>query len=520
LSCGSAALLLFVTAVPAAAQCPDGSPPPCARPRAVARAPTPAPTSVAVLAFENLSPDSADAYVAEGLTEEIAARLGQVERLVVTSRTTVRRLREAATMSPPELGRTLNVSYLVNGRVRRVGTRLRVSVELLRASTGVQVWTNQLDLSGEDLLGVQENVAQAVGTAIAGRLLPGERASIAARPTRNAAAYDLLLRGNYMLGQRTQQSVAGAIAEYEAALRLDPGFTAARSRIAYGYAQHVNWGWSYSGLPLDSSLARGLSAAAEALRADSTVSDAWMALALLRSFERPRDLAPARVAFERAIALDPRNAEAHSQYGVLLQRMGEHEAGSRATLRAVDIDPLRPVSLRDLGFRAYHERRYTDALRWLDSALVADPTSWFSYADRARARVALGDLAGARFDAEAALRFAPPGSRYWSEVVMALVESRAGDTAAARSRLARAAVDPSVFAGGEAGAPTPRAAYMLAAGFASVGRGDLALEALERARPLAAQLWSYLDAPELDPIRSDARFRRVVEASRPLNTPR
>jgi tetratricopeptide (TPR) repeat protein len=320
-----------------------------------------------------------------------------------------------------------------------------------------------------------------------------------------------------MLDQRTQQSVSGAIAEYEAALRLDPAFTSARSRIAYAYAQHVNWGWTYAGLPLDSSLARGLAAASEALRGDSNVSDAWMALALLRSFQTPRELDAARAAFERAIALDPRNAEAHSQYGVLLQRLGEFEAGNRAAMRAVEIDPLRPVTLRDLGFRAMHQRRYPEARRWLDSALVADPTSWFSYADRARVRVHQGDFEGARRDVETALRFTPPGSRFWSEAVMALVEAASGDTAAARARMARAAVDPSVFAGGEAGALTPRAAYMLAVGFASVGRPEQALDALERARPMAAQLWSYLDAPELDPVRSHDRFRRVVEASRPLN---
>ncbi|MGH2668314.1 MAG: hypothetical protein ACRDH5_04195, partial [bacterium] len=111
----------------------------------------PARNSVAVLYFDNLSRDTADAYLADGLTEEIIARLGQVERLRVKSRTAVQHYRGRSVGGPATLGRALGVPYLVNGTVRRAGPRLRVSVELVRAATGDRVWGDQYDRTQADL---------------------------------------------------------------------------------------------------------------------------------------------------------------------------------------------------------------------------------------------------------------------------------------------------------------------------------------------------------------------------------
>ncbi len=136
------------------AQCPDGTPPPCGPRPSRPAVPAPAPTSIAVLDFRNLSPDTSDAYLAGGLAEELTTRLGQVERIVVKARTAVERLRDAGAMNTAELGRALNVVYLVSGSVRRAGPRLRVSVQLLRAATGVQAWANQLDRGQTHLPGM------------------------------------------------------------------------------------------------------------------------------------------------------------------------------------------------------------------------------------------------------------------------------------------------------------------------------------------------------------------------------
>ena len=195
------------------AQCPDGSTPPC---HGATRPAAPASNSVAVLYFDNLSRDTADAYLADGLTEDIIVRLGQIERLAVKSRNAVKRFRERAAEDPAVLGRSLGVAYLVSGSVRRAGARLRVTVQLVRAADGLQVWGDVFDRSSGELLSIGEENARAVAAAVAGRLLPAERSRLASQPTRQPAAYDHFLRGNFYLAQRTARAEAHAVEEYEA----------------------------------------------------------------------------------------------------------------------------------------------------------------------------------------------------------------------------------------------------------------------------------------------------------------
>lgn len=217
--------LLFSSGPPSTllAQCPDGSPPPCGvRASAIAR------NSVAVLYFENLSHDSTDAHLSDGLTEEVTSRLGDLTQLQVKkpNRTALRRLQD----SVPDLAAVaamLRVRYLVEGSLRREGTRVRVSVRLIR--DGFQVWGADYNRSTAGLLALQEEIAREVATGIAGRLAPADRAALAGRPTRSPKAYERFLRGNYYIAQRAPRLAARAIDEYEAALQLDPGFTRARA---------------------------------------------------------------------------------------------------------------------------------------------------------------------------------------------------------------------------------------------------------------------------------------------------
>lgn len=132
----------------------------------------PRPGSIAVLYFDNLTPDSAGASFADGLTEELIARIGQQVSLTVKSRSAVRPYRNTDTSDPASLGRSLGVAYLVTGSVRGEGDRLRISVELVRASSGDRVWGEQYDRRRTDHLAVQEDVARAIAEVVAGRLAP------------------------------------------------------------------------------------------------------------------------------------------------------------------------------------------------------------------------------------------------------------------------------------------------------------------------------------------------------------
>ena len=511
--------VLFLTVGPTdplTAQCPDGPPPPCRAAAAVRPGAPPAANSVAVLYFENLARDTADNYIADGLTDEITSRLGQVSRLTVSSRTNVRRLRAAAaTMSPTDLGRALSVAYLVNGTVRRAGARLRVNVELLRASTGVQAWSSQYDRSVDDLLEVQEQIAVAVANGIAGQLLPAERAQLTARPTRNAAAYDLYLRAAHAFANQGQEGLQEAIAGYEAALRLDPTFTAARGRIAYAYGWALNWDFPMMGVPAESLVSRGLEAADRALREDSLSADAWTGRGFVLFFQATPAYSEALAALQRAVLLDSGNALAHQNYATVLRRLGNYDQAYAEYQRAIlPGDPSASQTVADLGFIEYARRRYREALAFYDSALALGGTrnTWVL---RARLRLANGNVTGALEDVATATRRSPPSARIRNEVFVANIEALTGDTARARARL-----EPALAAGLPSTGPVSvRMGYEVVSALAALGDKDRALAMLERVQPRGAWLWSYRVLREFDSLRAEPRFQRIYREAKPPGAP-
>lgn len=510
------ALLLLASARPrvhaAVFQCPDGSPPPCGRPARAAPAAASA-NSVAVLYFENIGRDTGDTYIAEGLTEEVTARLGQVARLNVTSRTAVRRLRNASEMQTLELGRALNANYLVNGSIRRAGERVRVSVELVRAATGARVWGDQFDRGTADLLAIQEDIARAVATGIAGQLLPAERASIASRPTRSAEAYDHYLRALRHLGTVSPASVGPAIREYEAALAADPTFSAARAGIALAYVFAVNWALVIPGVPEESLLARGAASMERALRENPSSSVAWQARGVLLMYTRPRTFEGAMEALRRSVVIDPEDALGWHWLGVLQRRLGDLDA-ARATLAHVNaLNPTNVQSIADRGFMDLQQRRFREALRWYDSATVVDSLGWQNRTYGARVRLELGDTAGALADARRAVVLS--GRQRMAMLALAQVEGRAGNTAAA-SAIAHAELAQY----GPADSVLVRDGYELALALIAAGEADAGLAVLERTRPHGPWLWSYLVFTGFDSVRRDPRFQRIFAESSPPNPPR
>jgi TolB-like protein/Tfp pilus assembly protein PilF len=496
-----------------AAQCPDGSPPPC---RQSSRIASPAPNSVAVLYLDNLSPDTADAFLADGLTEEIASRLGDIRRLSVkqASREGIRRLRETASDYRVAAGHAFAVRFLVEGSLRRGGSRVRVDVRLVSAATGFRIWGQTYDRAASDLLDLQAEIAQEVATSIAGQLAPGERNAVAKRPTANPAAYEHFLRGNYFLARRSLDGFSRSIEEYETARRLDTTFARATARAALAYELLYEYNptgtFTLGGLSPDSLRDRGVALASRALAQDSTVSDAWVAAAYAASYVHPRTFDGVLYALQRALALDPHNSEVLHQYAFFLRELGQDSAARAACLRSLAIEPERPITLSALGLLSFLARDYVGSQRWLDSSLRINPEFTTGYVRRARTRVMLGDLIGARADAEMTLRMAG-GDSTVGNALLAMVSVLSGDSAAARAlvhRIAQALPD-SVWEALLEEHTTPAVALVM------LGDRSGALALLERIRPRGVRLWSALRAPDFDPVRSDPRFQRLVEETRP-----
>lgn len=468
-----------------------------------------APGGLAVLYFDNLSRDSADVYLADGLTEEIIARLGEIGRIDVKSRTAVARFRGKAAGGPGELGPALGVANLVDGSVRREQRRLRVAVELVRAPSGVRVWGAEFDRADSALLDVEADIATAVATAVAGRLAPAERQSLRTGATRDPVAYDHYLRGNHYLAQRTARAVERAIEEYAAATGRDPDFVEASARQAYGYALFLYYGWPYRVLPPDRVLALGLASADRALRADSGLAEAWLARGRMLEALHPRTYEGAIAAYRRAAALDPRDPEVFNMLGASLRELGDDSGAAQAFHRALALDPDRATTLTLLGVQAALQRRYDEAHRWADSALAVDPGFYDAYVTRGFYRLFLGDSGGARADAQVAAQL-PSGSHLADATLRAVLEARAGKVATARRQVGE------LLEGLDAGRPSPLQGPMVALALIAVGDQGRALDVLERVQPRGAALWFWLRSPGFDAVRSDARFRLLVDESRPL----
>lgn len=395
---------------PLRAQCPDGTPPPCAGAAATAH---PAPNSIAVLTFENTTRDTSAQYLVEGLADQIATRLGGVARLTMISRSVVRRLRNPQQQSIQQIGRSLNAAYLVNGAIRTASGRVRVNVEAVRAATGEAVWSEAYDRASDDLIGLEEAIATEVAAGVAGRLSPQERRALGSGVTTNSRAYEQFLRGNLLLARRTSASMQGAITAYRAAAGADSGFADGYARLAYAYALCA---WFTCGGDVDSLLALARLATARALRANPRSSDAWMSQALTLTVSsvwstittRPGvddSILASIAAFRRAVDLNPRNDEAWHQYGATL-RLVSDSASLDALRRALALDPARAVSYVDLAITYTRMGRVDLARESIDSALMLEPDGPFRFL-RVYIRLALGDTAGALADARVTPNLSP-----------------------------------------------------------------------------------------------------------------
>jgi len=416
------------SARPVHAQCPDGSPPPCGRPTA-ARAP--APNSIAVLYFDNLSRDTADAYLADGLTEEVIVRLQHVPRLDVKTRYDVRRFRGTRITDSRSAGRALGVAYLVTGSVRPSPSRMRVSYELVRTSDGRTLASDIVDTTAADPWAISNAVALAIAGQVAGRLAPEERAALTRTPSRDAQAVDLFRRGKFLLERAIVCCLSDSPAPYFDRLMSLAFFRAAITRdstFADAWAGMAD-AWIWIGdiiLPNRLAAEQSRAAARRALALDSTSSRASAALAYALMMV-DYNWSGAERLLRRALELDPRGIEPRLWLAQLLTATGRIDEGWSEVERAWAGDSLNPR----IGFFLFHSlraaRRTDDLSRWAsrapmmapdlrffghlgarraDSALASAPAS----IHRVMALVASGRLAEAR-DSAAALAAATDAAR-------------------------------------------------------------------------------------------------------------
>jgi adenylate cyclase len=326
---------------------------------------------IAVLPFANFSPDPNDEYFADGMTEEIISTVSRVNGLQVISRTSVMGYK-GTNKRANEIGRELRVGSLLEGSVRKSGSRMRITVQLINVGEDQPLWSQSYDRELNDIFALQSDIAKQVADSLSLRIRPEEAKLIEKRPTQDVEAYELYLKGRHQWNKRTKEGLHRAIEHFQRAVERDPVFALAYSGMADCYVVLPG----YDPQPQLESFRKAKEFSIKALELDDTLAEAHTSLALsLSSYEW--DWKGAEREYSRAIELNPNYSTAHQWYGThLIWYTGRFEEGIKELRRAADLDPLSPIIGMGLAQAYAYASRWDDAI--IQSKMVLDllPNFW------------------------------------------------------------------------------------------------------------------------------------------------
>jgi adenylate cyclase len=320
--------------------------------------------SVAVLPFKNLSTDAGQDFFTGGITEDVITALGRFSNLLVVAKSASFQLKDQ-NLSPAEIGRLLDVRYLLVGSVRRAGDRLRVNVELTDAATGRNVWSEAYDAEVKDIFDVQQDIARRVVGAAAVKLTRFERDRALAKPTESLAAYEYVLRGREHLSRANRDSNDEAQDMFQRAIDIDPSYAEAYAELGLTLCEAVASGWTQF---IGDDLARAETLAQKALSLDSASTTAYRLLADVHLARRNFDLALGQI--DRALEINPSNAESFERRGEILVWAGRAAEALRWLEGALRLDNANARATFLLGTAYYFLEQYSASVEAMDHALA------------------------------------------------------------------------------------------------------------------------------------------------------
>jgi TolB-like protein/Tfp pilus assembly protein PilF len=324
---------------------------------------------LAVLPLESLSSDASQDYFADGMTDELISDLGQISALRVISRTSVMGYKHAR-KPLPQIARELNVDAVVEGTVLRSGEQVRITAQLIEASSDKHLWSQSYEGELRDTLALQSKVAGAIADQIRINLNPQERAALKTVRTVKPNAYESYLKGRYFWNKRTADGLKVALAYFNQAIDEDPNYAPAHSGLADTYALLADW--EYGVMTPKEALPKAKAAAIRALELDGTLGEAHTSLAFcLDVFDW--DLDSAGKEFRRAIELNPSYATAHQWYAAHLVVLGRNAEAIAEMRTAEALDPLSLIISADLADFLVIARSYDESIRESRKTIELDP---------------------------------------------------------------------------------------------------------------------------------------------------
>jgi len=326
--------------------------------------------SLAVLPLESLSNDASQDYFADGMTDELISDLGQISALRVISRTSVMAYKR--TNKPlPQIARELNVDAVVEGTVLHSGDQVRITAQLIEASSDKHLWSQSYEGELRDTLALQNQVARAVADQIRINLNAQERTALKSVRVVNPQAYESYLKGRYFWNKRTADALRVALAYFNQAIDEDPKYAEPYSGLADTYA--LLGDWQYAAMTPKEALPKAKAAAIKALELDNTLGEAHNSLAFcLDGFDW--DFNSAGKEFRRAIELNPGYATAHHWYAWHLSLVGQNEEAIVEMKKAESLDPLSIIINADLAELLVLAHYYDESIRQSHKTIEMDPT--------------------------------------------------------------------------------------------------------------------------------------------------
>ena len=450
--------------------------------------------SVAVLPFDNLSPDPGSEYFSDGITAELTSALAGVAGLRVAARTSAAAFKGQAE-DVRTLGRKLNVGAILEGSVRKQGDRVRISAQLVNVADGYQLWSNRFDRRFEDIFAIQEEIAVAIVEALRVRLLPGAERSLGEIGTTSVAAYNLYLQGRFHLERRTWQAFERAAECFLEAIAEDPDYAQAHAGLADTYLLLERYGLMHP----RAAFVRFKGAALRALRIDPGLAEVHVALAYGKMiFEW--DAVGAEAEFRQAIQLNPDYAPARHLYAWSLGSRGRLDEALVQYDRILAAEPHRLISLTNRGTILYFGRQFEGAIEQLESVLDLDPA--FAAAHQWLGRAL--EAAGRRDESIAAHRRALDVLGEDPESLASLAHALGG---AGQAGEARRLVDRLA----ELGRSKYVSPYWLGLARLGLGETETGLSDLEQALEDRFDWLLFLEVdPIFDSLRSNPRFERLA----------
>jgi serine/threonine-protein kinase len=447
--------------------------------------------SLAVLPLENISGDPEQEYFVDGMTEELIAELSKIGALRVISRQSVMRFKDMDTPLP-DIARALDVDALIEGSVRRSGTKVRITTQLVQASPEQNLWSESYEREMQDILALQSEVARAIAREIRITVTPEEEARMVRARAVDPEAHEAYLWGNYSYNRMTGEGWHRAVDYYEQAIEQDPRYAPAYAGLAKTLA--VMPLYLGRATPSEIFYARSRDAVHAAIELDDTLAIAHTALGYVK-FHYEWDWEVAEREFQRAIELEPGSADAHLYYGLYLVCIGRSEDGIAEIKHAVEMDPLSPRMNTHVGWSLYYSGRYEEAIEQLEKVLDMEP----NFAD-ALLCLSLTHAKKEQFeDAVAALHRMHDltGPTLVYRFAYALVHALWGKRDEAMRALSAGWPEMSTWG--------PAAIY------GAMGEKDEAFRLLEQAHETRTPMLAYAKVdPRLDPLRDDPRFQDLL----------